>query len=98
MEGASLGEQKGWVGVTPEEIVAEQFAAYNARDLDRFVGCFADDVAVYGFPSGTKMLTAGDRAAAVGNVVRCRPTTSTMPDPTSQWGVAPPLDAEPDAR
>jgi len=29
-------------------------------------------------------------AAAVGNVVRCRPTTSTMPDPTSQWGVAPP--------
>ena len=24
------------------------------------VGCFADDVAVYGFPSGTEMLTAGD--------------------------------------
>ena len=46
--------------MTPEEIVAEQFAAYNARDLDRFVGCFADDLAVYGFPSGTEMLTAGD--------------------------------------
>lgn len=29
---------------TPSEVVDAQFAAYNARDLDTFAACYADDI------------------------------------------------------
>jgi hypothetical protein len=35
-----------------EKIVDGQLAAYNAHDLDRFVGFFSDEVEVLSFPSG----------------------------------------------
>ncbi|MFK0292704.1 nuclear transport factor 2 family protein [Streptomyces sp. NPDC090442] len=38
--------------MTPEEIVDGQLAAYNARDLDAFLGYYVEDVPVYAFPSG----------------------------------------------
>jgi len=38
--------------LSPEEIVAGQLAAYNARDLERFLGFYVDDVPVGTFPSG----------------------------------------------
>lgn len=34
----------------PALIAQAQLAAYNARDLDAFCACFADDVEVYDFP------------------------------------------------
>jgi hypothetical protein len=33
-------------GATPEEIVQEQVEAYNARDLQRFVGLYSEDAAI----------------------------------------------------
>ncbi|MBF6047309.1 steroid delta-isomerase [Streptomyces sp. NRRL B-1677] len=36
----------------PEEIVDGQLAAYNARDLEAFLGYYAEDVPVHAFPSG----------------------------------------------
>ncbi|MFF9867553.1 nuclear transport factor 2 family protein [Streptomyces sp. NPDC013953] len=38
--------------MSPEEIVDGQLAAYNARDLERFLGFYAEDVPVLAFPSG----------------------------------------------
>lgn len=34
----------------PARLAEAQLAAYNARDLDAFAACFADDVEVYDFP------------------------------------------------
>lgn len=34
----------------PALLAEQQLAAYNARDLDAFVACFAEDVEVYDFP------------------------------------------------
>ena len=42
--------------MTPQEIVEEQFAAYNARDLDRFLRCFAEDVRAIRLPDMTVTL------------------------------------------
>ncbi|MEO6082465.1 MAG: nuclear transport factor 2 family protein [Umezawaea sp.] len=41
--------------LSPEEIVAGQLAAYNARDLERFLGFYVDDVPVATFPAGEVM-------------------------------------------
>ncbi|MBH1937695.1 nuclear transport factor 2 family protein [Streptomyces sp. AV19] len=38
--------------MSPEEIVDGQLAAYNARDLDKFLEYYVEDVPVYAFPSG----------------------------------------------
>ncbi|WP_436740139.1 nuclear transport factor 2 family protein [Streptomyces sp. BBFR102] len=38
--------------MSPEEIVDGQLAAYNARDLERFLSYYAEDVPVLAFPSG----------------------------------------------
>lgn len=35
---------------SPERLAEAQLVAYNARDLDAFAACFADDVEVYDFP------------------------------------------------
>jgi hypothetical protein len=37
--------------MSPEAVVQRQLDAYNARDLERFVACYADDVEVYRMPS-----------------------------------------------
>ena len=37
---------------SPEPVVQAQLDAYNAHDLDAFVACYAEDVAVRGFPGG----------------------------------------------
>jgi putative hydrolase of HD superfamily len=36
--------------LSPAIIAERQLAAYNARDLDAFTACFAEDVEVYDFP------------------------------------------------
>ncbi|MEV4743282.1 nuclear transport factor 2 family protein [Streptomyces sp. NPDC049555] len=38
--------------MSPEEIVDGQLVAYNARDLEAFLGYYAPDVPVHAFPSG----------------------------------------------
>lgn len=35
---------------SPETVVQRQLDAYNARDLDAFVACFAEDVTVWRLP------------------------------------------------
>ena len=39
--------------MTPADIVQRQLDAYNARDLERFVDCFSDDVRLYRMPAQT---------------------------------------------
>jgi putative hydrolase of HD superfamily len=46
--------------MTPEQLVAAQLDAYNARDLDAFVALYAEDVEVYTYPG--ELVLAG-RAA-----------------------------------
>ncbi|MER6202248.1 nuclear transport factor 2 family protein [Streptomyces sp. NPDC001586] len=41
--------------MSPEEIVDGQLAAYNARDLEGFLGFYVKDVPVHAFPSGEVM-------------------------------------------
>lgn len=36
--------------VRPEEIVQQQLDAYNARDIDAFMACWADDAQYYQHP------------------------------------------------
>ncbi len=36
--------------LSPAILAERQLAAYNARDLDAFAACFAEDVEVYDFP------------------------------------------------
>jgi len=36
--------------LSPAMLAEAQLAAYNARDLDAFAACFAEDVEVYDFP------------------------------------------------
>lgn len=42
---------------SPEAIVQKQLRAYNSRNIEKFINCFADDVKVYNFPD--KMLYEG---------------------------------------
>jgi hypothetical protein len=37
--------------MTPVDLVERQLDAYNARDLERFLACYADDVRVYRPPA-----------------------------------------------
>jgi hypothetical protein len=47
--------------MNPPDIVQRQLDAYNARDLDRFVACYAEDVRVFR-PPAAEPVTVG-RAA-----------------------------------
>jgi hypothetical protein len=47
--------------MTAVEIVEEQFAAYNARDLERFMACFAETIRAVRLPD---MVTTLDGKAA----------------------------------
>ena len=47
--------------MTPVEVVEEQFVAYNARDLQRFMACFSDTVRAIRLPD---MVTTLDGKAA----------------------------------
>ena len=40
-----------------EAIVQKQLDSYNARDLQPYLDCFADDVQVFSFPSGEMTYT-----------------------------------------
>lgn len=46
--------------LSPAILAERQLAAYNARDLDAFVACFADDVEVYGFPGALSLKGQAD--------------------------------------
>jgi hypothetical protein len=35
----------------PSEVVRRQLEAYNARDIDAFMSCWADDAQVFAFPA-----------------------------------------------
>jgi hypothetical protein len=48
--------------MSPEEIVDGQLAAFNAGDLDAYLGYFADNVPVLSFPSGEEMADRSGRA------------------------------------
>lgn len=43
--------------MSPLDCAEEQFAAYNERDLDRFLACFADDVHSFRLPEMTPLLS-----------------------------------------
>ncbi|MBQ0732781.1 amidohydrolase family protein [Aquimarina celericrescens] len=40
---------------TPEEIVQRQVNAYNARDIEAFMGTYAEDIKIYNFPEELSM-------------------------------------------
>ena len=50
--------------MTPEAVVQEQLLAYNARDLDRFLAMYADDVRAYRPPAIDPALTGKESFAA----------------------------------
>jgi hypothetical protein len=50
--------------MTPETAVQAQLDAYNARDLARFVACFASDVRVYRPPQAEPVLAGREALAA----------------------------------
>ncbi len=43
--------------IKPEEVIQHQLEAYNARDLDRLIGIYADDAQMFEHPS--KLVAAG---------------------------------------
>lgn len=47
--------------MTPEAIVGRQLEAYNDRDLDRFMACWAPDARIYAWPE----TLLADGAAAI---------------------------------
>lgn len=49
---------------TPETIVQAQLDAYNARDLVRFVACYAPDVRVYRPPQAEPVLAGREALSA----------------------------------
>ncbi len=49
--------------ISPEAVVQEQLDAYNARDLERFVAVFADEVQCWRLP-GTEPFLRGKAALA----------------------------------
>ena len=42
--------------MTPEQLVQAQFDAYNARDLERFIACYADGICLHRPPAETPAL------------------------------------------
>jgi len=49
--------------MSPEQVVQRQLDAYNAKNLDAFIACYADDVRLYRPPETTPMI-AGKAALA----------------------------------
>jgi hypothetical protein len=49
--------------MTPEQVVQEQFEAYNAHDLERFLAVFAEDACLFR-PPATEPALAGREALA----------------------------------
>lgn len=45
---------------TPADLAQRQLDAYNARDLDAFLACYAEDCTVYAHPSGDVMMRGRD--------------------------------------
>jgi len=56
--------------MTAEMAVREQLAAYNARDIDSFMRCWADDALYYEFPD--RLLASGAAAIRERHVIRFR--------------------------
>ena len=50
--------------ITPLKVITSQFDAYNARDLDAFIGHFADDIKVYRMPAITPAIEGKAALAA----------------------------------
>ena len=50
--------------MSPEQLAQEQLDAYNARDLDRFVACYADDIRLYRPPAAEPFLSGKAALAA----------------------------------
>ena len=53
------------MAVDVSEIVQEQLEAYNARDLERFVACYADTVSIYRMPATDAAISGKAQLAAV---------------------------------
>lgn len=49
--------------MTPEQLAQEQLDAYNARDLQRFVACYAEDVKLYRPPTATPFISSREQLA-----------------------------------
>lgn len=49
---------------TPEQIAQEQLDAYNARDLQRFMACYADEIQLYRPPAAEPFLAGKPAMAA----------------------------------
>ena len=43
--------------MSPEEVVQKQLDAYNARDLDAYMSCFADNIIAVDFKTGATTLS-----------------------------------------
>jgi hypothetical protein len=50
--------------MSPVEVVQKQLEAYNARDLERFLRCFSDDVRVFRPPNGEPVISGKPDFAA----------------------------------
>jgi len=50
--------------MSPEQLAQEQLDAYNARDLARFVACYADDIKLYRPPAAEPFISGKDQLAA----------------------------------
>ncbi len=50
--------------LNPEQLAQEQLDAYNARDLDRFMACYAEDIALYRPPAAEPVLKGKTAMAA----------------------------------
>lgn len=49
---------------SPEQLAQEQLDAYNARDLQRFVACYAEDVKLYRPPAAEPFIANREQLAA----------------------------------
>lgn len=50
--------------MSPEQLAQEQLDAYNARDLQRFIACYGDDVKLYKPPAAEPFMVGRDAMAA----------------------------------
>ncbi len=50
--------------MSPEQVVQAQLDAYNARDLERFVACYHQDVMLLDFPSMRPILQGKEALSA----------------------------------
>ncbi len=49
----------------PETIVQNQLEAYNARDLDKFLSCFAPDIELFNFKEQTPFVQGMEKLRSV---------------------------------